>query len=70
MVAASNLTSWRVGNDRIGVVTHPEFRRQGYGAAAASAAVEWALRATAVVEWRARGTNTASTRVALSRTRE
>ncbi len=66
LVAASNLTGWRTGDDRIGVVTHPEFRGRGYGAAAASAAVEWALRTTAVAEWRARGPNTASIKVALT----
>jgi len=65
LVAASNLTGWRVGEDRIGVVTHPEFRGRGYGAAVASAATERALRATTVAEWRARGTNTASINVAL-----
>jgi len=32
LVAASNLTDWRTGDDRIGVVTHPEFRGRGYGA--------------------------------------
>ena len=65
LVAASNLTAWRVGDDRIGVVTHPEFRRRGYGAAVASAATERALRTTTVAEWRARGTNTASIELAL-----
>ena len=65
LVAASNLTGWRMGDDRIGVVTHPEFRGRGYGTAVASAAIERALRTTAVAEWRARSTNTASIKVAL-----
>lgn len=54
-----------MGDDRIGVVTHPEFRGRGYGTAVASAAIERALRTTAVAEWRARSTNTASIKVAL-----
>ena len=65
LVAASNLTAWRVGDDRIGVVTHPEFRGRGYGAAVASAATGRALRTTPVAEWRASGTNTASIKTAL-----
>jgi len=65
LVAASNLTDWRTGDDRIGVVTHPAFRGRGYGAAVASLATERALRTTSVAEWRARGTNTASIKVAL-----
>jgi GNAT superfamily N-acetyltransferase len=65
LVAASNLTHWRLGDDRIGVVTHPAFRGRGYGAAAASAAIERALQTSPVVEWRARGTNAPSIEVAL-----
>lgn len=65
LVAASNLTGWRVGDDRIGVVTHPDFRGRGYGVTVASAATERALQTAAVAEWRARGTNTASINTAL-----
>ena len=64
LVAASNLTRWRLEDDRIGVVTHPEFRGRGHGAAVASAATGRALQRAAVAEWRARGTNTASIKVA------
>ena len=65
VVAASNLTSWRSGADRIGVVTRPDRRGRGYGAAAAGAATAAALETTTVAEWRARGTNTFSIRTAL-----
>jgi RimJ/RimL family protein N-acetyltransferase len=65
LVAASNLTGWRTGTDQVGVVTRPERRGRGYGAAVASAATTAALEDTAVVAWRARGTNLASIRIAL-----
>lgn len=65
LVAASNLTGWRVHGDRIGVVTHPDFRGRGYGAAVASAATVRALQTTPVAEWRARGSNTPSIKLAL-----
>lgn len=64
-VAASNLTGWRRGADRIGVVTRPDRRGRGYGAAAAAAATAAALETTTVAEWRARGTNTPSIKTAL-----
>jgi hypothetical protein len=64
LVAASNLTDWRLGRDRIGVVTRPDRRGRGYGAVAASAATGRALRTAPVAEWRARGTNAPSIRVA------
>ena len=65
LVAASSLTGWRMGNDRVGVVTHPGMRGRGYGAAVASAATARALQTTSAVEWRARGTNAGSINVAL-----
>jgi GNAT superfamily N-acetyltransferase len=65
LVAASNLTGWRRGKDRIGVVTHPDRRGRGYGTAVAAAATTSALEATTVAEWRARGTNTPSIKTAL-----
>lgn len=65
LVAASNLTGWRLGDDRIGILTHPDFRGRGYGAAVASAATDRALQTAAVAEWRARDTNTPSIKVAL-----
>ena len=65
LVAASNLTGWRVGGDRIGVLTHPDLRGRGYGAAVASAATERALQTTTVAEWRTRGTNAPSIKIAL-----
>ncbi|MGH9001857.1 MAG: GNAT family N-acetyltransferase [Acidimicrobiia bacterium] len=51
--------------DRIGVVTRPDRRGRGYGAAVAAAATAAALETTTVAEWRARGTNTPSIRTAL-----
>jgi hypothetical protein len=65
LVAASNLTGWRRGADRPGVITRPDRRGRGYGAAAAAAATAAALATTTVAEWRARGTNTASIKTAL-----
>lgn len=64
-MAASNLTGWRRGGDRPGVVTRPDRRGSGYGTAAAAAATAAALENTTVAEWRARGTNTPSIRTAL-----
>ena len=43
----------------------PDRRGRGHGAAAASAATEYALRAAPVVEWRARGTNAPSIGIAV-----
>ena len=63
--AASNLTGWRKGADRPGVVTRPDRRGRGHGTAAAAAATAAALETTTVAEWRARGTNTPSIRTAL-----
>ncbi len=65
VAAASNLTGWRLGDDRIGILTHPDLRGRGYGAAVASAATDRALQTAAVAEWRARGTNTPSIKVVL-----
>jgi RimJ/RimL family protein N-acetyltransferase len=65
LVAASNLTGWRRATDRIGVVTHPDRRGRGYGAAVAAAATAAALETTTVAEWRARGTNIPSIKTAL-----
>lgn len=64
LVAAANLTMWRVGADDVGVVTAPRSRGQGHGASVATAAVAWALQQTPVVQYRAGGTNVASIAIA------
>lgn len=64
LVAAANLTTWRVGADDVGVVVAPRARGQGHGAAVVGAAVAWALERTPVVQYRTQGTNAASLAIA------
>ncbi len=55
--------------DRIaaaGVLTHPDFRRQGWGKAVVSAVLQWALDREWIVEWSTTGTNLGSLGIANS----
>lgn len=47
-----------------GVLTHPDFRRRGYGKAVTSAVVQWALDREWIVEWSTTSTNLGSLGIA------
>ena len=47
-----------------GVVTHPEFRRRGFGKAVSSAVVQWAVDREWIVEWGTNATNLGSLSIA------
>lgn len=47
-----------------GVLTHPDFRRRGWGTAVASAVVQWAVDRGWIVEWSTIATNLGSLGIA------
>lgn len=62
-VAAAGYETWPRSVAHCGVAVGAEHRGRGFGRAAASDAVEHALREHTVAQWRSRSTNVASTRV-------
>lgn len=51
MAVASHFLFEDFGIAAPGVLTHPDYRRRGYGTAVVSAAVAWALERGLIVEW-------------------
>jgi RimJ/RimL family protein N-acetyltransferase len=47
-----------------GVLTHPDYRRRGYGTAVVSAAVAWALERELIIEWSTNESNLGSLAIA------
>jgi len=60
IVAAANLTNWRMGFDDVGLVVHPEHRGRGSGVAIGSHVATVAAQAYGIACYRARKTNDAS----------
>jgi hypothetical protein len=59
LVAGAGLGMWR-GIPTVGVLTHPAYRRRGFGRAVVTAAAKEGLEVVSHVQYRSRSTNTAS----------
>lgn len=64
LAAAGNMTAWRGAPGDVGLVTHPDRRREGLGRAVAATMVDDWLPAQGVIRYRALATNAASLAVA------
>jgi GNAT superfamily N-acetyltransferase len=64
MVAAASYERWGERILHIGVVTHPDYRGQGFGRGVAAATTAHALEAGGIAQWQTLESNAASARIA------